>query len=106
MAELPGTASQADIDRIFGMRRLSAAPGRPVEGVRLAPTLRLVYDAVVTAGGGVSASEAAAAVGISRATAQRYLTQLEQSGLVRLELRYGATGRPEHRYSAADGADR
>lgn len=106
MAELPGEASQADIDRIFGLRRPAGATGQPVEGVRLAPTLRLVYEAVVRGSGGVSASEAAAEVGISRATAQRYLTQLEQSGLVRLELRYGATGRPEHRYSAAGPAPR
>jgi response regulator of citrate/malate metabolism len=47
----------------------------------------------------MSAVEVATAVGISRATAQRYLAQLEQSGLVRLDLRYGSTGRPEHRYS-------
>lgn len=100
MAELPGEASQADIDRIFGLRRPAATPGRPVEGVRLAPTLRLVYEAVVGGRDSVSASEVAGAVGISRATAQRYLTQLEQSGLLRLELRYGATGRPEHRYCA------
>jgi len=37
-------------------------------------------------------------VGISRATAQRYLSSLAQAEVVRLELNYGATGRPEHRY--------
>lgn len=99
MAGLSGAASQADIDRIFGMRRPVGAPGRPVEGARLAPTLRLVYEAVAASGGSASALEVAAAVGISRATAHRCLTQLERTGLVRMELQYGATGRPEHRYS-------
>lgn len=45
-----------------------------------------------------SASEVAQAVGISRPTAQRYLADLERRGLLRLELEYGATGRPVHRY--------
>ncbi|MFD6416546.1 response regulator [Streptomyces sp. NPDC060194] len=36
--------------------------------------------------------------GRSRQTAQRYLKLLERSGRVRLSLRYGDTGRPEHRY--------
>jgi len=102
MAELPGEATQADIDRIFGMRRPVVAPDRPVEAARLAPTLRLVYEAVAR-GDGESATEVGAVVGISRATAQRYLTQLEQSGMLRLELRYGATGRPEHRYFVRRG---
>jgi response regulator of citrate/malate metabolism len=47
----------------------------------------------------VSASEIADEIGMSRATAQRYLNYLERHGLVRLQLRYGSTGRPEHRYS-------
>jgi two-component system CitB family response regulator len=46
----------------------------------------------------VSAVEVAKRVGISRATAQRYLSSLAQADVVRLELNYGSTGRPEHRY--------
>ncbi|WP_420867377.1 hypothetical protein [Actinomadura bangladeshensis] len=38
-------------------------------------------------------------VGISRATAQRYLAALAQAGRVVVTLRYGATGRPEHQYA-------
>ena len=49
----------------------------------------------------VSAAEIAEDIGVSRATAQRYLNYLERHGLVRLQLRYGATGRPEHEYSPA-----
>jgi response regulator of citrate/malate metabolism len=65
------------------------------------PTLELVRNAVRTAGGDVSATEIADQVGISRPTAQRYLSYLAQHGVVRLQLRYGSAGRPEHRYSAA-----
>jgi two-component system CitB family response regulator len=48
----------------------------------------------------VSAAEVADRLGISRATAQRYLSYLSQHGVVKLQLRYGTAGRPEHRYSA------
>ena len=37
-------------------------------------------------------------VGVSRATAQRYLAQLSVDGQLVMQLRYGATGRPERRY--------
>ncbi|MFI5061867.1 MAG: helix-turn-helix domain-containing protein, partial [Actinomycetales bacterium] len=54
---------------------------------------------LVASGASLSATDVATAVGISRATAQRCLTQLEQSDALKLELRYGSAGRPEHRYS-------
>jgi two-component system CitB family response regulator len=47
----------------------------------------------------LTALDVAEAVGVSRATAQRYLSDLAASGRVDLSLRYGATGRPEHRYA-------
>jgi len=46
----------------------------------------------------LSAAEIAAAAGISRVTARRYLDELVRSGRVELTLQYGAPGRPEHRY--------
>jgi response regulator of citrate/malate metabolism len=46
-----------------------------------------------------SAAEVAAAIGVSRATAQRYLAQLAADGSATMQLRYGAAGRPEHRYT-------
>ena len=64
-----------------------------------APTLELVRAAVREAAEPVSAAEVAERVGISRPTAQRYLSYLAEQGMVRLQLRYGGTGRPEHRYS-------
>jgi two-component system CitB family response regulator len=51
-----------------------------------------------TAEADLSANDVAARVGISRATAQRYLSALARTDAVTLELRYGSTGRPEHRY--------
>ena len=45
-----------------------------------------------------SAAEVAERVGVSRATAQRYLSSLADDGAVEIQLRYGSTGRPEHRY--------
>lgn len=62
-----------------------------------------VVDAIDSIGPDASVLEIAKAVGVSRATAARYLAGLARSGAVTLRLQYGATGRPEHRYSL--GAD-
>jgi response regulator of citrate/malate metabolism len=98
LAELATEATQRDVDRIFELMR--PASGGPTEELRrLAPTLQAVYEAVAASSHSSSATEVAAAIGVSRATAQRALTQLEQSDVLKLELRYGATGRPEHRYA-------
>ena len=97
IAALGDAATQDDVNRLFDLLR--PAPAAPAEeGRRLAPTLQAVLDAVTARRTDVSAQEIATAIGISRTTAQRALTQLEQSGVLRLELRYGSTGRPEHRY--------
>jgi two-component system, CitB family, response regulator len=45
----------------------------------------------------LSAVDVAERVGIIRATAQRCLSSLAHAEVVRLELNYGSTGRPEHR---------
>ena len=50
--------------------------------------------------GEASAAEVGERVGISRATAQRHLAALAARTVVEVSLRYGATGRPEHRYAA------
>ncbi|HET9172083.1 MAG TPA: response regulator [Actinospica sp.] len=102
MADLSEEADQSDVDALFGMLR-GPAPiqaEQPAKG-HSAPTLELVRNAVRAAEGDISAAEVAEQVGVSRPTAQRYLTYLAQHGVVRLQLRYGATGRPEHRYTLA-----
>jgi response regulator of citrate/malate metabolism len=90
---------QRDVDQLFGLLR------RPAEGAAVAlpkghsrETAKLVLDALRAAGEPLSAVELAERVGVSRATAQRYLSSLVDAGEVRLRLRYGSTGRPEHRY--------
>jgi response regulator of citrate/malate metabolism len=62
-------------------------------------TAKLVTDLLRRAGEPRSAIEIASELGIARATAQRYLGVLTESGAAQVGLRYGATGRPEHEYS-------
>lgn len=57
--------------------------------------------AALETGTPLSAAEIARKVGVSRATAQRYLSALAEDGSVEIQLRYGSTGRPEHRYGPA-----
>jgi response regulator of citrate/malate metabolism len=90
-------ADQADVDALYGLLRGPSLPPRPAKG-HSAPTLALVRDAIRRAGRDLSAAEVAELVGISRPTAQRYLSYLVEHGVVHLHLRYGSTGRPEHRY--------
>ncbi len=92
---------QAEVDALFGLLRgPQAVPERLRKG-HSAPTLELVRSAVRGARGPISASEVADQVGISRPTAQRYLAYLVEHGVIVLQLKYGATGRPEHRYSVS-----
>jgi response regulator of citrate/malate metabolism len=97
--DLPDEATQGDINRIFDLLRPPRTPPVRPELSRLAPTLQVIYDALASSDAGLSATDIARSLGMSRATAQRSLTQLEQSGAIALELKYGRTGRPEHRYS-------
>ncbi|BDV31166.1 response regulator [Microbacterium terricola] len=48
-----------------------------------------------------SAAEIGELAGISRATAQRHLSALAARGVIDVRLRYGTTGRPEHRYAVS-----
>ncbi|MER7547305.1 response regulator [Spirillospora sp. NPDC127506] len=91
--------SQAALD---GAVRALYAPlhGQPPPPKGQSPvTARLVSDALRRAETPRSAAEIADEIGISRATAQRYLAALAQAGRVVVTLRYGATGRPEHQYA-------
>ncbi|OLB65244.1 MAG: two-component system response regulator [Actinobacteria bacterium 13_2_20CM_2_72_6] len=96
LAELT-EADQEDVDALLGLLRGPSLPTRPAKG-HSAPTLALVREAIRVAGRDLSAAEVAELVGISRPTAQRYLSYLVEHGVVHLQLRYGSTGRPEHRY--------
>lgn len=99
LANFPEEATQEDINAFFDTLRAKPSSADRSYDSHLAPTLQLVYVALAASKIALSASDVAAQVGISRATAQRALTQLEQSNTITLELRYGRTGRPEHCYS-------
>ncbi|MEV6331830.1 response regulator [Streptomyces sp. NPDC051909] len=98
-----GEAEQAEVDRIFGA--LSAGSVVPDLPKGHSPTTaELVRQVLLAADGPLSAQEIAERAGVSRQTAQRYLKLLERTGRVRLSLKYGETGRPEHRYAWAGPA--
>ena len=91
---------QHDIDHVFSLLRSHGRHGLP-KGIS-APTLETVVDVLQRSQGDVTAVDLAEATGISRGTARRYLEYLALTGAVELSLRYGTTGRPEHKYRWAD----
>ncbi|RSS78451.1 response regulator [Streptomyces sp. WAC06614] len=93
-----GEAEQAEVDRIFGALAGAATPNDLPKG-HSPTTAETVRRVLLGAEGPLSTQEIAERAGISRQTAQRYLKLLDRSGRVRLTLRYGETGRPEHRYA-------
>ncbi|WP_225101001.1 response regulator [Streptomyces sp. CoH27] len=95
-----GLTGQEQVDRIFGALRTSSAPSAPgLPSGHSEPTTDLICGVLHRADQPLSAHEVAARTGLSRSTAQRYLRHLEQAGRLRLSLKYGDTGRPEHRYA-------
>jgi response regulator of citrate/malate metabolism len=94
----PGNeADQSRVDALYDMLRGSGGQG----GERLLPpTMAKILRAVQAADGPIGASAVATQLGISRPTAQRYLTELHRRGVLELELEYGSTGRPVNLYHA------
>lgn len=95
-------ADQRNVDRVFGALRapdqLSAAKGRSVHTLEAVEQLLSEAAGPDADPGGLSAAEVAERTGMSRATAQRYLSHLHELGRVDIKLRYGSGGRPEHGY--------
>lgn len=90
-----GAADQASIDELFALQRTSRSDA--LRG-KLPPTMGKVLAAVRDSTVPIGASAVADALGMSRPTAQRYLSELERRGLVELHLEYGSTGRPTNTY--------
>lgn len=90
---------QTSVDRLYGA--MSARNADADLRGRQNPTLGAVEEVLVSASTDLSASDVGLRLGVSRATAQRYLAQLEAMGRVTMAPRYGAAGRPEHRYRGA-----
>ena len=94
-----GSVDQRRVDHALTLLREGDSVSGAVAKGRSAVTADAVRDVLVTASEPLTAAEVADATGVSRATAQRYLSDLSRSGRVALSLRYGTTGRPEHRYA-------
>jgi two-component system CitB family response regulator len=92
LVEIDRTLSQDEIDRASAILH-GAGDGASVSR---SATEQLILGALGSTE--ASATEVAERTGISRATAQRHLSALASRGLVEVGLRYGSTGRPEHRY--------
>ena len=89
-------ADQQVIDTLYSLR---GTPSRRAAATHtLQPTMARVLEIVSSARSPVGAAEVAEILGASRPTAQRYLAALVKKQLLDLDLAYGATGRPEHRY--------
>lgn len=89
-----GEATQAEIDALLG-RSTGTIP--IPKGLSVATLQKVTAELRTT--GAVSASEAAARLGMSRVSVRRYLEHLAESGVVIRSARYGARGRPETEYS-------
>lgn len=90
-----GEAEQTAVDEAFGVAGVVAAPlpkGLSPE------TLQLVETALRGEAEPASATDISERVGISRASARRYLEHLCASGQSTTSLKYGVVGRPERRY--------
>ena len=87
-------------DELFGLMRRGDSVGAGLPKRRSSPTAERIVGVLRESADSLPAVEVAGRVGVSRATAQRYLSSLAQADVVRLELNYGSTGRPESRSRA------
>jgi response regulator of citrate/malate metabolism len=99
-ATVSGDADQSVVDNLYKLRHAPAKSAMPTDGD--SPTAAKVLATLREADRPVSAADIADRIGISRPTAQRHLNLLTRKGAVRLDLAYGATGRPVHLYRPAD----
>jgi two-component system CitB family response regulator len=96
-------AEQREVDRIFGVLR--SGRSEPIVKGLSDTTLDVILRALSRAQSGLSAAKVAEMVGVSRVTARRYLEHLCRVGKAELTMRYGAPGRPEHRYRLLTESD-
>jgi response regulator of citrate/malate metabolism len=89
-------ANQQTVDALYDLMRGPAE--RLADRRRMPPTMARVLDIVRAGEQDMSAADVADHLGVSRATAQRYLADMVRRGVLDLVLNYGSTGRPEHRY--------
>jgi response regulator of citrate/malate metabolism len=89
-------ADQGTVDALYGLLRSPAVTSATRSN--LPPTMARVLEIVRSSATPLGAADVAQRLGVSRPTAQRYLAILVQKQAIDLDLAYGTTGRPEHRY--------
>ena len=88
--------TQAELDQVREIKKETPPQGLPKN---LHPqTLGLVVNLLSQAQGALSAEEVATELGLSRATARRYLEYWPETEKVSLVLEYATVGRPVHRF--------
>ncbi len=90
--------SQDEIDRLSALMR-GPRIGKPSPEQPKSPTTSLILKFIEGRKASVSALEVAEELGLSRATAQRYLSHMVENGYLDLNLQYGTTGRPVHLFT-------
>lgn len=95
-----GEVSQSEIDRLLGRVQPGQSDAGLTKGVD-AVTLQRVLKVLADHPEGLTNQEVAAAAGVSRSTAHRYLRHLAATGEIQAEPLYGTVGRPELRYRRA-----
>lgn len=89
--------SQDDVDRVSALLRGARITSTSIEEPKN-PTTDSIMKFIRSNDSLVSANDISESLGLSRATAQRYLANLVENEVLELELQYGTTGRPIHRY--------
>ncbi len=92
--------SQEELDRLSAQIRGPRIPRYSQEFPRN-PTTASIMKLIELRKSSVSANEVSDELGLSRATAQRYLSQMVENGQLELALQYGTTGRPIHLFRVA-----
>ncbi|KXP05340.1 response regulator [Tsukamurella tyrosinosolvens] len=92
-----GEVTQDQVDAAASVLRSERPAPRRDEGGSV--TERRIVEALRTADGPMLADDIAGEVGVSPATARRYLAELVRDGTLTMALQYGATGRPRQRYT-------
>ncbi|WP_041944331.1 response regulator [Tsukamurella paurometabola] len=94
-----GAITQEQIDAAASALRSERVVPKRDDGGSV--TERRIVDALRDAGSPLLADEIAERVGVSPATARRYLADQVRAGTLTMALQYGTTGRPRQRYALA-----
>ncbi|MEI8065696.1 MAG: response regulator [Actinomycetes bacterium] len=92
--------SQDEVDRLSALMR-GPRLSQQAANIPKNPTTTTILKYIQDLADAVSANQVSDELGLSRATAQRYLSQMVDNGQLELTLQYGSTGRPIHLFRIA-----